>query len=110
MVSENTELHSYCVQKLYLALIADISQQQLCKVAVWTMGEFGDLIVAGPIQDEGESKQVGSDNNSRSSSLKVVILLCECRYQKMKCWMYSRKCYRVHSPHLQLESMLLMQS
>ena len=50
MVSENTDLHGYCVQRLYLALCEDISQQPLCKVAIWTMGEFGDILIT--MQDE----------------------------------------------------------
>ena len=58
MVSENSELHAYCVQRLYVALSEDISQQPLCKVAVWTMGEFGDLIITAPNALEGEQKSV----------------------------------------------------
>ena len=46
------DLHAYCVHRLFLALSADISQQQLCKVAVWTMGEYGDLLLK-----EGEEGQ-----------------------------------------------------
>ncbi len=58
MVSENTELHAYCVQRLYVALSEDISKQPLCKVAVWTIGEFGDLIVSAPNALDKEQKDV----------------------------------------------------
>ena len=57
MVSENTELHAYCVQRLYSALCDDISQQPLCKVAIWTIGEFGDILIT--VQNEQE-KDVSS--------------------------------------------------
>ena len=52
MVSENTELHTYSVQRLFLALCADISQQTLSKVAVWSIGEFGDLLLSGQMEEE----------------------------------------------------------
>ena len=47
MISECSELHLYCVQQLYSALLADISQQPLTQVAVWTIGEYGDLLISG---------------------------------------------------------------
>ena len=58
MVSENTEEHGYCVQRLYLALGEDISQQSLSQVATWTIGEFGDLLVNGPREIEGDTSDV----------------------------------------------------
>ena len=45
MVAESTDLHAYCVHRLFQALSEDIGQQQLCKVAVWTIGEYGDLLL-----------------------------------------------------------------
>jgi hypothetical protein len=58
MVSENTELHPYCVQRLYAALVGDISQQPLCKVALWTIGEYGDLLLTSQTQDGLEPQDV----------------------------------------------------
>lgn len=58
MISENTEEHSYSVQRLYKALSEDISQQSLCQIAVWTIGEFGDLLVTAPLELEGDTLDV----------------------------------------------------
>eukprot|EP01113_Clastostelium_recurvatum_P006468 TRINITY_DN1291_c0_g1_i4.p1 TRINITY_DN1291_c0_g1~~TRINITY_DN1291_c0_g1_i4.p1 ORF type:complete len:891 (-),score=263.42 TRINITY_DN1291_c0_g1_i4:85-2706(-) len=46
LISSSPELHSYAVQKLYLALTQDSSHGPLTQVAVWCIGEFGDLLVA----------------------------------------------------------------
>ena len=58
MISENTEEHGYSVQRLFKALSEDISQHSLCQIAVWTIGEFGDLLVAAPLELEGETLTV----------------------------------------------------
>ena len=55
MISENTEEHVYCVQWLYQALNEDISQQSLSQVAIWTIGEFGDLLITGQMEIEGDT-------------------------------------------------------
>jgi AP-1 complex subunit gamma-1 len=52
MVSDHEDLHNYCVQKLYLALTEDISQQPLCQVGVWSVGEYGDLLLKGDLEEE----------------------------------------------------------
>jgi len=54
MVAESTDLHAYCVHRLFEALTQDIGQQQLCKVAVWTMGEYGDLLLTAG--EEGQQE------------------------------------------------------
>jgi AP-1 complex subunit gamma-1 len=46
LISTSPELHSYAVQKLYLALTQDTQHQTLVQVGVWCIGEFGDLLVA----------------------------------------------------------------
>jgi AP-1 complex subunit gamma-1 len=46
LISSTPELHSYAVQKLYLALTQDVQHQTLVQVGVWCIGEFGDLLVA----------------------------------------------------------------
>jgi len=46
LISSTPELHSYAVQKLYLALTQDVQHQTLVQVGIWCIGEFGDLLVA----------------------------------------------------------------
>lgn len=36
---------------MYLALTNDISQQTLTQVAVWTIGEFGDILI-NPVSEK----------------------------------------------------------
>ena len=47
LIQETPDLQAYAVHKLYLALIKDISKQSLVCTAVWVIGEFGDLLLAG---------------------------------------------------------------
>ncbi|XP_038077513.1 AP-1 complex subunit gamma-1-like isoform X2 [Patiria miniata] len=51
-ISESSSLHGYIVQQLYKGLKEDISQQPLAQVASWCMGEYGDLLVGGAIEEE----------------------------------------------------------
>lgn len=39
------DLHTYAVQKMYLALSEDLTQQSLVQVGVWCLGEFGELLL-----------------------------------------------------------------
>ncbi|KAK5584544.1 hypothetical protein RB653_006157 [Dictyostelium firmibasis] len=50
LISSTPELSSYAVQKLYLALKQDITQQPLTQVGLWCIGEYGDLLVADKSQ------------------------------------------------------------
>uniref|UniRef100_A0A667WUQ1 AP-1 complex subunit gamma n=1 Tax=Myripristis murdjan TaxID=586833 RepID=A0A667WUQ1_9TELE len=58
LITNSVEMHAYTVQRLYKALLDDISQQPLVQVSSWCIGEYGDLLVSGqceeeePIQDE----------------------------------------------------------
>jgi len=62
LISSTPELSSYAVQKLYLALSTDITQQPLTQVGLWCIGEYGDLLVADksqlPKDEEGLSLNV----------------------------------------------------
>lgn len=49
LIAATPELHAYAVGKLYLALANEPKQQALVQVAVWCLGEFGDLLVAAPV-------------------------------------------------------------
>ncbi|XP_033626457.1 AP-1 complex subunit gamma-1-like isoform X2 [Asterias rubens] len=51
-ISETSSLHGYIVQQLYKGMKDDISQQPLAQVAAWCMGEYGDLLVGGIIEEE----------------------------------------------------------
>ncbi|KAL4630275.1 AP-1 complex subunit gamma-1 isoform X2 [Arapaima gigas] len=60
LITNSTEMHAYTVQRLYKALLDDISQQPLVQVASWCMGEYGDLLVSGQCEEE-EPIQVSED-------------------------------------------------
>ncbi|XP_007910579.2 AP-1 complex subunit gamma-1 isoform X2 [Callorhinchus milii] len=52
LISNANSLHAYIVQKLYQAIRVDASQQPLVQVAVWCIGEYGDLLLSGEFEDE----------------------------------------------------------
>lgn len=52
MISESSSLHPYIAQQFYKALKEDINQQPLAQVAAWCIGEYGDLLVAGVVDEE----------------------------------------------------------
>lgn len=45
VISNALNLHGYTVRSLYRALQASIEQETLVKVAVWSIGEYGDMLV-----------------------------------------------------------------
>eukprot|EP01119_Soliformovum_irregulare_P017162 TRINITY_DN504_c0_g1_i1.p1 TRINITY_DN504_c0_g1~~TRINITY_DN504_c0_g1_i1.p1 ORF type:complete len:863 (+),score=300.63 TRINITY_DN504_c0_g1_i1:305-2590(+) len=47
LVAANADVQSYAVQKVYMALTNDNESQILVRVAVWCIGEFGDLLIQG---------------------------------------------------------------
>ncbi|XP_072363696.1 AP-1 complex subunit gamma-1-like [Scyliorhinus torazame] len=61
LITNASDLHSYTVQRLYLALDKDISQQPLVQVASWCVGEYGDLLLSGECEEE-EPIQVTEDD------------------------------------------------
>uniref|UniRef100_A0A672NJB5 AP-1 complex subunit gamma n=1 Tax=Sinocyclocheilus grahami TaxID=75366 RepID=A0A672NJB5_SINGR len=60
LITNSVEMHAYTVQRLYKALLDDISQQPLVQVASWCIGEYGDLLVSGQCEEE-EPIQVSED-------------------------------------------------
>jgi len=55
LVASSPEIHSYAVQKMYVALTTDLNSQVLAQVAVWCIGEFGDLLVANKSNQDPEA-------------------------------------------------------
>lgn len=54
MIANSAELQTYCVQKLFSALKADITQEALTLAGAWTIGEYGDLLLKGGNYEEEE--------------------------------------------------------
>ncbi|KAF7307564.1 AP-1 complex subunit gamma [Mycena indigotica] len=52
------ELQAYTASKLYVALMADISQESLTLAATWVIGEYSELLLEGGIVDEDPRKPV----------------------------------------------------
>lgn len=61
MISETGALQAYIVQQLYKAFKEDINQQPLAQVSLWCIGEYGDYLVAGAV-DEEEPIQCSEDD------------------------------------------------
>eukprot|EP00697_Spironema_sp_BW2_P001645 gnl/Spiro4/12204_TR6443_c0_g1_i2.p1 gnl/Spiro4/12204_TR6443_c0_g1~~gnl/Spiro4/12204_TR6443_c0_g1_i2.p1 ORF type:complete len:875 (+),score=331.11 gnl/Spiro4/12204_TR6443_c0_g1_i2:30-2627(+) len=58
-VTQNEELHAYTARKVYFALKnAENFQQSLVQVAVWCVGEYGDLLVGGQGIEDGDEPVV----------------------------------------------------
>ncbi|XP_035251981.1 AP-1 complex subunit gamma-1 isoform X1 [Anguilla anguilla] len=60
LITNSMEMHAYTVQRLYKALLDDVSQQPLVQVGSWCIGEYGDLLVSGQCEEE-EPIQVTED-------------------------------------------------
>eukprot|EP01114_Cavostelium_apophysatum_P011948 TRINITY_DN2653_c0_g1_i1.p1 TRINITY_DN2653_c0_g1~~TRINITY_DN2653_c0_g1_i1.p1 ORF type:complete len:828 (+),score=234.87 TRINITY_DN2653_c0_g1_i1:127-2610(+) len=62
LVASSPELHSYAVQRMYVALTTDMNSQVLAQVAVWCIGEFGDLLVANKGNQEPDAITVSEND------------------------------------------------
>ena len=98
MISEAEDLHAYSVQRLFVALRDNIDpvrfvlllftlhsmlfQQPLCQVGVWSIGEYGDLLVRGDVEEE-EPIEVHIHAHSFNMPLSTV-----CRYQRRESCLY----------------------
>ncbi|KAL8613855.1 AP-1 complex subunit gamma-1 [Nucella lapillus] len=60
LIAETASLHAYSVQQLFRAMLASYAQQPLVQVASWCLGEYGDQIFSGNVDDE-EPLQVTED-------------------------------------------------
>lgn len=47
VISNASELHGYTVRSLYRAFQTSVEQESLVRVAVWCIGEYGDMLVNG---------------------------------------------------------------
>ncbi|GAA5836815.1 hypothetical protein JCM9279_007669 [Rhodotorula babjevae] len=78
LVTHTPDLQSYTVFKLYTALRADVSQEALTLAGVWTIGEYGDVLLQGgttaATADEGDD---GQATTSEAVSEKDVLDLLE---------------------------------
>ncbi|KAB8236394.1 clathrin associated protein complex large subunit [Aspergillus alliaceus] len=54
LIATTPELQTYCVQKLYMSLKEDISQEGLTLAATWVIGEYGDNLLQGGQYEEEE--------------------------------------------------------
>ncbi|KAK7753121.1 clathrin associated protein complex large subunit [Diatrype stigma] len=57
LVATTPELQTYTVQKLYINLKKDITQESLTQAGAWCIGEFGDLLLRGGQYEEEELVQ-----------------------------------------------------
>eukprot|EP01122_Echinamoeba_exundans_P007695 TRINITY_DN2423_c0_g1_i1.p1 TRINITY_DN2423_c0_g1~~TRINITY_DN2423_c0_g1_i1.p1 ORF type:complete len:858 (-),score=269.36 TRINITY_DN2423_c0_g1_i1:65-2638(-) len=73
--SGGADLHTYAVQKMYLALSEDITQQSLVQVAVWCLGEFGELLLrstAISLEDAGSQTLSVSESDVTALLSKIL--------------------------------------
>jgi len=45
LISSSPEIHGYSAHKLYASLREDVSQEYLVYAGLWTIGEFGDILI-----------------------------------------------------------------
>ncbi|XP_002732837.2 AP-1 complex subunit gamma-1 [Saccoglossus kowalevskii] len=60
MISDTSAYHAYVSQRLFKAIQENYTMQPLVQVAVWCIGEYGDLLMAGQLEEE-EPIQVTED-------------------------------------------------
>ena len=50
LIVSTTDLHLYSVYKLYLSVKNNFAQEGLVKVALYVIGEFGDILITNSVQ------------------------------------------------------------
>jgi AP-1 complex subunit gamma-1 len=64
LISQNPDIQSYAVQRMYIALSSDLgASQSLAKTAVWTIGEFGDLLFEISPNNQKSSQPISSTSS-----------------------------------------------
>ncbi|GAA5899944.1 AP-1 complex subunit gamma [Sporobolomyces salmoneus] len=79
LITHTPDLQSYTVYKLYTALKQDVSQESLTLAGVWTIGEYGDVLLqGGTVADNGGEEEEGATaTTSEAVNEKDVIDLLE---------------------------------
>ena len=52
LIASANQLHSYTVRQLLFAIKEDNSQQPLCQVASWCVGEYGEQLLQSPPEED----------------------------------------------------------
>lgn len=62
LISQTPDIQAYAVQRMYIALQSDFTQQTLVRTAVWCIGEFGDLLLnpANPAEPRASAAPASS--------------------------------------------------
>ncbi|GAA6059219.1 hypothetical protein JCM10212_006612 [Sporobolomyces blumeae] len=77
LITHTPDLQSYTVYKLYVALKGDVSQESLTLAGVWTIGEYGDVLLQGGTVSGGGDDEESGTTTSEAVSEKDVIDLME---------------------------------
>ncbi|SCZ97607.1 BZ3500_MvSof-1268-A1-R1_Chr4-3g07292 [Microbotryum saponariae] len=78
LITHTPDLQSYTVYKLYTSLRADVSQESLTLAGVWTIGEFGDILLQGGTTPAGgDDEESAGSTTSEAVSEKDVLDLME---------------------------------
>ena len=63
LVSNAPQLHAYAARALFRALSEERGQPALSQVAVWALGEYGELVVSGADRQEGEEPLAATEGD-----------------------------------------------
>ncbi|KAI9597660.1 AP-1 complex subunit gamma-1 [Syncephalis fuscata] len=73
LVSQTNELHGYTARKLFVALQEDISQEALVLASLWTMGEYGDILIQGGSSYDEEKLQQDISEKDVADMLDTIV-------------------------------------
>eukprot|EP00727_Mastigamoeba_balamuthi_P008566 m51a1_g4331 Adaptor protein complex 1 (AP-1), gamma subunit (843) ;mRNA; r:139003-142008 len=74
IVSQTADIQAYAVQRLYAALVRDMTQPALMIVGLWCIGEFADLLM-GTLVNGGEEEGVQPEDRQTATASQIVDLL-----------------------------------